>query len=136
MDWKNKILKGTCSVILSLISVVSSLLLIFNTLQNAYSHLEKRSDIINAYKIRQVNAHFEYNFRLKTKFRATKAFFDLWIGRQNDELKNIAQIEHSRHRPFHNFVGNLLSGIAAYCFFPKKPTINVHKVVDRQLTLF
>ena len=53
----------------------------------------------------------------------------------NDELKNIAQIEHSRHRAFHNFVVNLLSGIAAYCFFPKKPTINLEKVVDRQLTL-
>ena len=54
----------------------------------------------------------------------------------NDELKNIAQIEHSRHRPFHNFVVNLLSGIAAYCFFPKKLSINLEKVVDRQLTLF
>ena len=29
----------------------------------------------------------------------------------NDELKNIAQIEHSRHRTFHNFVVNLLGGI-------------------------
>ena len=38
----------------------------------------------------------------------------------NDEHKNIAQIEHSRHRTFHNFVVNLLGGIAAYCFFPKK----------------
>lgn len=31
----------------------------------------------------------------------------------NDELKNIAQIEHSRHRSFANFVTNLFSGIAA-----------------------
>ena len=54
----------------------------------------------------------------------------------NDELKNIAQIEYSRHRAFHNFVVNLLSGIAAYCFFPKKPSINLEKVIDRQLTLF
>lgn len=54
----------------------------------------------------------------------------------NDELKNIAQIEHSRHRAFHNFIVNLLSGIAAYSFFPKKPTINIEKVVDNQLTLF
>ena len=54
----------------------------------------------------------------------------------NDELKNIAQIEHSRHRAFHNFVVNLLSGIAAYCLFPKKPTINIQRVVDNQLTLF
>ncbi len=26
----------------------------------------------------------------------------------NDELKNIAQIEHSRHRSFHHFVVDLL----------------------------
>ena len=54
----------------------------------------------------------------------------------NDELKNIAQIEHSRHRSFDNFLVNLLSGIAAYCFFPKKPTINFKKVTDNQMTLF
>ena len=35
----------------------------------------------------------------------------------NDELKNIAQIEHSRHRSFNNFIANSLSAIAAYCFF-------------------
>lgn len=29
----------------------------------------------------------------------------------NDELKNIAQIEHSRHRSFNNFVANTLSAI-------------------------
>lgn len=54
----------------------------------------------------------------------------------NDELKNIAQIEHSRHRSLHNFAVNLLSGIAAYCFFPKKPVINIVRVVDNQPTLF
>ena len=32
----------------------------------------------------------------------------------NDELKNIAQIEHSRHRPFANFITNALCAIAAY----------------------
>lgn len=35
----------------------------------------------------------------------------------NNELKNIAQIEHSRHRSFNNFIANTLSAIAAYCFF-------------------
>ena len=43
----------------------------------------------------------------------------------NDELKNIAQIEHSRHRSFNNFIVNILSAIAAYCFFPKKPSVDV-----------
>lgn len=54
----------------------------------------------------------------------------------NDELKNIAQIEHSRHRSFENFISNALSAIAAYCFFPKKPSISVEFVDDNQLTLF
>ena len=56
----------------------------------------------------------------------------------NDELKNIAQIEHSRHRCFDNFMVNLLGALSAYCFFPKKPTIRVEPVDcmnDRQLTL-
>lgn len=39
----------------------------------------------------------------------------------NDELKNIAQIGHSKHRFFHNFIANSMSAIAAYCFFEKKP---------------
>ena len=57
----------------------------------------------------------------------------------NDELKNIAQIEHSRHRNFDNFMVNMLGALAAYCFFPKKPTIRVQTVDcsnDGQTTLF
>lgn len=55
----------------------------------------------------------------------------------NDELKNIAQVEHSRHRCFDNFMVNLLGALSAYCFFPKKPTIRVEPVDcmnDRQPT--
>lgn len=54
----------------------------------------------------------------------------------NDELKNIAQVEHSRHRSVENFVVNTLAALAAYCFFPKKPSIAVERSIDRQLTLF
>ena len=50
------------------------------------------------------------------------------IETENDELKNIAQVEYSRHRSFDNFVVNLLGGIAAYCYFPKKPSIRVQTV--------
>ena len=53
-----------------------------------------------------------------------------------DELKNIAQVEHSRHRSFDNFIVNLLGAISTYCFFPKKPCICVERTVDNQLTLF
>ena len=61
------------------------------------------------------------------------------IETMNNELKNIAQVEHSRHRCFDNFMVNLLGALSAYCFFPKKPTIRVEPVDcmnDRQLTLF
>ncbi len=43
----------------------------------------------------------------------------------NDFLKNICQIEHSRHRSCHNFIVNLVSGLAAYSFLPKKPSIHL-----------
>ena len=49
----------------------------------------------------------------------------------NDELKNICQVEHTRHRSFDNFITNLLSGLIAYSFFDKKPSINLQKdIVD------
>ena len=54
----------------------------------------------------------------------------------NDELKNIAQVEHSGHRCFDNFIVNLLGAIAAYCLFPKKPCINLQRTIDTQLALF
>jgi len=54
----------------------------------------------------------------------------------NDELKNICQIEHSRHRCFSNFIVNLISSLIAYSFFPKKPAIQFEKVYSQQLTLF
>ena len=54
----------------------------------------------------------------------------------NDELKNIAQVEHSRHRSFENFKVNMLGAIAAYCVFPKKPCIHVQRTLDTQLALF
>ena len=41
----------------------------------------------------------------------------------NDFLKNICQIEHSRHRSPKNFLVNLLSGLIAYSIIPKKPSL-------------
>jgi len=43
----------------------------------------------------------------------------------NDQLKNICQIEHSRHRSSANFLINLLGGLIAYCHLPKKPSLNL-----------
>lgn len=52
----------------------------------------------------------------------------------NDELKNICQIEHTRHRCFENFLTNLLSGLIAYSFFPKKPSLNIEIIDNKALT--
>jgi hypothetical protein len=46
----------------------------------------------------------------------------------NDELKSICHVEHTRHRSLNGFLLNLMSAIAAYSFFPKKPSIR--KVVE------
>lgn len=54
----------------------------------------------------------------------------------NDEFKNMAQVEHSRHRLFHNFISNLMSGLAAYCFFPNKPMLQIEREIDNQLAIF
>ena len=40
-----------------------------------------------------------------------------------DQLKNISQIEHTRHRSVTNFLVNLLCGLIAYCHQPKKPSL-------------
>ncbi len=54
----------------------------------------------------------------------------------NDELKNIMQVEHSRHRCFDNLIVNLLGALAAYCLSPKKPCVNVQRTLDTQLAVF
>ena len=54
----------------------------------------------------------------------------------NDELKNICQIEHTRHRSFINFIPNLIAALLAYSFLPNKPSINVDSVDQDQLVLF
>ena len=42
-----------------------------------------------------------------------------------DQLKNVSQIEHSRHRSPVNFLVNLICGLIAYCHQPKKPSLNL-----------
>lgn len=51
----------------------------------------------------------------------------------NDQLKNISQIEHSRHRSPSNFLINLLAGIAAYTHKPKKPSLKYEDVIENEL---
>ena len=52
-----------------------------------------------------------------------------------DQLKNICQVEHSRHRSVANYFNNIFSALIAYNFKDKKPSLK-HKFVDtKQLLL-
>lgn len=44
----------------------------------------------------------------------------------NDQLKNISQIEHSRHRSVAGFMLNLLGGLIAYTYHDKKPSLHIN----------
>lgn len=43
----------------------------------------------------------------------------------NDQLKNISQIAHTRHRSVCNFLVNLLAGLIAYTWYPNKPALHL-----------
>lgn len=59
---------------------------------------------------------------LRDKLLLRKRFI---IETINDQLKNISQIEHIRHRGIGNFLVNILGGIAAYAHQAKKPSLNL-----------
>ncbi len=45
----------------------------------------------------------------------------------NDQLKNISQISHSRHRSLLDFMINVIAGLIAYTFQSKKPSLKLEK---------
>jgi len=56
----------------------------------------------------------------------------------NDQLKNISQIEHTRHRSATNGIVNMLAAVVAYTFQPKKPALDLStdpNSLDQQLFL-
>jgi len=81
--------------------------------------------------------HQLFNLQLITKLRANmKNQLVLWTDRMLlrkraiietiiDQLKNISQIEHSRHRSVSNFFVNVLCGLIAYCRRPSKPSLGL-----------
>ena len=69
--------------------------------------------------------------RKSMKARVLAAFDKAMLAKRfiietiNDQLKNISQIEHSRHRSIHGFMLNLMGGLIAYCHKPEKPSLNI-----------
>jgi hypothetical protein len=57
------------------------------------------------------------------------------VDDRNDQLKNQSQIEHSRHRSPVNFIVNLLAGLVAYRWQPKKPAIRWSACAAKALVL-
>ena len=49
---------------------------------------------------------------------------------QEPQLKNVSQIEHSRHRSLTGFMVNLVSGLIAYTFQPKKPSLGLRHTLS------
>ena len=52
-----------------------------------------------------------------------------------DQLKNICQIEHTRHRKPANAFVNIVSGLIAYCFKDRKPSIGQRRLPQPMLAL-
>lgn len=45
----------------------------------------------------------------------------------NDQLKNIFDLEHSRHRSLTNYLSNIMAGLVAYSYQEKKPALNLRE---------
>ncbi len=81
----------------------------------------------------------EANVQLITKLRRNMKnqlmpLFDRLLLRKraiietvNDQLKNISQVEHTRHRSVWNFYGNVVAGLIAYTFQERKPNLHLRK---------
>jgi hypothetical protein len=71
------------------------------------------------------------NLRKNMKAKALYLWDRAMLSRQfiiepiNEQLKNISQIEYSRHRSSNGFILNLLGGLVAYCLKNNKPTLNL-----------
>lgn len=79
--------------------------------------LDRNITLITKIKKNMKNKLVSFSDKLLLRKRAV-------IESVNDFLKNICQIEHSRHRSVDNFFVNLLSALVAYSFIPKKPSLN------------
>ena len=81
----------------------------------------------------------EYDVELITsikknmKSRVLAAFDKLILRKRsiietiNDQLKNVFNLEHSRHRSLTNFALNVVASLVAYSYQEKKPSLNIRR---------
>jgi hypothetical protein len=71
------------------------------------------------------------NYKKKMKNKLVKLIDKVMLRKRslietvNDQLKNIMQIEHSRHRSPFNFLVNTLAALVAYTYQEKKPALDL-----------
>lgn len=87
--------------------------------------------------------HLVTKFRKNMKTKLVTPLADAILLRKRaicetiiDQLKNIFQIEHSRHRSPKNFLTNLFSALIAYNYTEKKTSLKTTFVDTKQLMLF
>jgi hypothetical protein len=80
--------------------------------------VEHRVHLVTRLRKKMRNRLMEVSDKLLLRKRAI-------IESIHDQLKNICQVEHSRHRSPANFLVNLLGGLIAYCHQPKKPSLDL-----------
>ncbi len=71
--------------------------------------------------------HVRKNMKVKTHSLWDRAMLSrrFIIETIHDQLKNISQIEHSRHRSVHGFMLDFIGGLIAYCLKENKPSLNL-----------
>jgi len=84
--------------------------------------LDKEITLITKIKKNMKNRLMNISDKLLLRKRAI-------IESVNDFLKNICQIEHSRHHSPVNFLVNLLSGLVTYSFIPKRPSLHLRQAL-------
>ena len=88
--------------------------------QKLFERLFKRNiTLITKLKSNMKNRLMDVHDKILLRKRAV-------IESVNDFLKNICQIKHTRHRSAVNFVVNLISGLIAYSFIEKKPSLRLN----------
>jgi hypothetical protein len=82
-------------------------------------------------KLSETDVDLVTTVRKNMKAKAISAFDRAMLSKRyiietiNDQLKNISQIEHSRHRSETGFMLNVISGIVAYCLKEQKTRIKL-----------
>jgi hypothetical protein len=90
--------------------------------------LERGVQLITKLKKNMKNKRLPLMDKLLTRKRSI-------IETVNDQLKNISQIEHARHRSIANFMVNWVAGLIAYTYQDKKPSLNIRLDPSDQLPI-